>query len=134
MEVERMACQRADSTLAQPAVDLERLIRRMCYGDALLLAAGMRLEYIQPAFNPQTGLGGFDYYKLITLRRSYIVHIRGHLVLPKRQRQIAECLVQLGVRPETARLVEWGARTPPEAPRWRLPHLLSPNVRQSLAG
>ncbi|MFN8452465.1 MAG: hypothetical protein U0521_28640 [Anaerolineae bacterium] len=107
----------------------------MCYGDALLIPverraqrSELRLEYLQPAVDPVTLLGGFDYYKLITPARRYVVHIRSSRLLPERQRQIAERLLEMGARPEALRLIEFGATTPPDARRWRLPHLLKPQT------
>lgn len=108
------------------------LIQRMCYGDALLVPVTrrgrdreLRLEYVQPAVDPVTLLGGLDYYKLITPRFSYVVHIRSPRLLAIRQQQIAERLLQMGARAREVKLIEFGATTSPEDRRWRLPHLLA---------
>lgn len=121
---------------ATPGLDrLLTLIQRMCYGDALLVPTykrgqhrNLQLEYLQPAVDPVTLIGGLDYYKLITPNpnRRYVVHIRSPRLLPIRQRQIADRLLQMGARPEALKLIEFGATTSPEARRWRLPHLLAP--------
>lgn len=101
-----------DSTSQQ----LERLIHRMCLDDALV-RRGWRLEYVQLEY-------GLPHYRLLKGGELVGVQdVRSPRVLPRIHRQLAAYLAGIGFTPERARLVVFGAQTPLDADKWRVPHL-----------
>lgn len=100
---------------AREARFLERLVRRMAYGDALV-RRGWRLEYRQPE--------GFTHYLLyrdgVAVGIQYVRAVRW---LPEVQRKLAGYLTIVGFTPRNTTLRIGGARTPLSAEHNRLPKL-----------
>ncbi len=95
---------------------LERMIRKMCYDDALV-RRGWRLEYVQLEY-------GFPHYRLMKGGELVGVQdVRSPRVLPRIHRKLAAYLAGVGFTPERSKLVVFGAKTPLDADKWRYPHL-----------
>lgn len=99
---------------------LERQIRLLCYGDALV-RRGYRLEYLCPP-------SGFPRYVLY--RRNAVIgvqHVRAGWWLPEVQRKLAAYLTILGFEPGNTHTKIGGARTPLREKHYRLPRLFVSN-------
>lgn len=95
---------------------LERLIRRMAYGDALI-RHGWRLEYVRP----DRGLVHYRLYRGNELVG--IQYVRAASWLAEVQRGLAAYLSIVGFTPTNTRLRIGGSRTRLSAPTNRLPKL-----------
>lgn len=95
---------------------LERQIRRLTYGDALV-RRGYRLEYISP-------IKGFTHYRLYQSRKLVgIQYVRDPRWLPYVQRNLAAYLALMGFNRQNTSLQVGGAKTSLRAKTNRLPKL-----------
>lgn len=102
-------------------IRLYRLIRRIRYDDALLWRLHQhiyRLEYLHP-------LRGYPYYKLIDgVTPVGVVSIHTPGKLAALQQALAQELPRFGCSADHAQLIIFGALTPLEASKRRIPPLL----------
>lgn len=103
---------------------MERMIRRLWYGDALTRSEGLiqtswRLEYISPT-------EGEPHYRLYHQGETIgIQYVRAASWLPQVQRKLAAYLVIVGFLPDNTTLVVGGAKTPERWEHNRLPKLFA---------
>lgn len=94
-----------------------RRIRQMTYDD-LLVCGDYSLEYLCPLY-------GYPYYRLSRCGLLVgIVDVWSKAHLAEIHHQLAVLLHELGLQAEAAQVVVFGAQTPPDANKHRLPHLL----------
>jgi len=98
------------------AREVERAIRRLAYDDALV-RRGWRLEYVRLSY----GLSHFRLYR--GSRLVGIVDVRSRSVLPRVHHNLAAYLAGLGFTARNTRLVTFGAKTPLDAKKHRMPKL-----------
>jgi len=97
------------------AEQLERMLRRLAYDDALV-CKGQRVEYLYPE-------QGFVYYCLKAGGLLMKVDVRSPKDLVEVQKNLAHCLVWLGFVPEETVWVEGGAETPYDANKRKMRRL-----------
>lgn len=98
---------------------MTQMVRQMCYDDVLLRGWQWRLEYLSLD-------DGFPHYRLV-YRNMWVVglvDIRSPARLGAIQRDLGALLAGYGWTPERTRLVQFAARTPLDASKHYLPHLL----------
>lgn len=101
---------------------MERMVRRLAYGDALVSDEGLirtfwRLEYIDP------GQGEVHYRLYHAGQTVGVQYVRAASWLSEVQRKLGAYLTILGFTPQNTSLIMGGARTKVSDEHNRLPHL-----------
>lgn len=107
------------------AQHIERTLRRMRYDDVLMAhRRGWRLEYVRLAY-------GLAHYRLYRGKQLVgILDVSTPRKLPTIHRDLAAYLAGMGFTPKNLRLVVAGSRTPLDAPKHRVPALITAYSKQ----